>query len=131
MSKKEETKDQAIPARERIEMMKTAGRETISNILPVMDDFDRAIQANGEEVEEGSALEGFVMIHKKMQNIMRHAGLQEMESTGEVFDPNLHEAISEIPAASEDMKGKIIDTVQKGYLLNDVIIRHARVVIGK
>lgn len=113
--------------RDKIDLIANAARDTLSALLPVLDDFDRA-QKNAES---GEFSEGVQLIYNKFLNTMKARGLKEMESNGEVFDPEFHEAITEIPAPSDDMKGKIIDTVEKGYFLNEKIIRHAKVVVGK
>ena len=117
--------------RERIELMKTAGQDTIQTILPVLDDFDRAKKSAEDETSTEQLSEGVLMVYNKLYSVLGSKGLTAMESTGEVFDPELHEAVTEIPAPTEDMKGKVIDTVEKGYLLNDKIIRFAKVVVGK
>ncbi|MEM0993144.1 MAG: nucleotide exchange factor GrpE [Bacteroidota bacterium] len=111
--------------KERLDLMKTASRDTMSVLLPILDDFDRA------KSTEGGFSEGVTIVHNKMMNVLEQKGLKAMDTTGEVFDPELHEALTEIPAASEEMKGKIVDTIEKGYYLNDKIIRHAKVVVGK
>ena len=117
--------------REKLDMLSTAARDTLSAMLPVMDDFDRARKAaESDETKEGFS-EGVELVYNKFVGILSSKGLKAMESTGEAFDPELHEAIAEIPAPSEEMKGKIIDTTEKGYFLNDKIIRHAKVVVGK
>ena len=113
--------------RDKIDLISNAARDTLSALLPVMDDFDRA-QKNAEG---GEFSEGIQLIYNKLLNTLKARGLKEMESTGETFDPEFHEAITEIPAPSDDMKGKVIDTVEKGYFLNEKIIRHAKVVVGK
>lgn len=117
--------------KEKLEFMKTASQDTINAILPVIDDFDRAKKSadDDESVEQFS--EGVMMVYNKLQTTLSNLGLEPMVSTGEVFDPELHAALTEIPAPSEDMKGKVIDTIEKGYLLKDKIIRHAKVVVGK
>lgn len=117
--------------KEKLEFMKTASQETINAMLPVVDDFDRAKKSADDEASVEQFSEGVNMVYNKLKNTLKNLGLEEMQSTGEVFDPELHAAITEIPAPSEDMKGKIIDTVEKGYLLKDKIIRHAKVVVGK
>lgn len=111
--------------KEKLEMMKNAAQDTMSALLPVLDDFDRA--ANSPE----GLSEGILLIHNKLKSILENKGLKPMESTGEPFDPELHEALTEIPAPTEELKGKIVDTIEKGYQLNDKIIRHAKVVVGK
>lgn len=110
--------------REKLDLMKTASQDIMTALLPVLDDFDRAKQ-NGE------LNDGISLVHQKMYKILESKGLVLMESTGEDFNPEFHEAVTEIPAASEEMKGKVIDTVEKGYMLGDKIIRYAKVVVGK
>lgn len=117
--------------KERRDLIVTAGRDTISAILPVLDDFDRAKQSADDENSQEVFTEGVSLVYNKLHNVLKSKGVQAMESNGQPFDPELHEAITEIPAPSEEMKGKIIDTIEKGYLLNDKIIRHAKVVVGK
>jgi len=111
--------------------LSTAARDTLSAMLPVMDDFDRAKNAAESDDNKEGFSEGVELVYNKFVGALSAKGLKAMESTGEVFDPELHEAIAEIPAPSEDMKGKIIDTTEKGYFLNEKIIRHAKVVVGK
>ena len=110
--------------REKLDLMKTAARDTLSSLLDVCDDFDRAKSTDNFS-------DGVDMVYNKLYTKLGTLGLKKMESTGEAFDPELHEAITEIPAPSEDMKGKVIDTIEQGYYLNDTIIRHAKVVVGK
>jgi len=117
--------------RERFELMKTAAQETMNTILPVLDDFDRAKKAAEDEKSTEQLSDGVLMVYNKIYTVLGNKGLQPMESTGEEFDPELHEAITEIPAPTEDLKGKIVDTVEKGYYLNEKIIRFAKVVVGK
>jgi len=117
--------------RERIEMMSSAGRDIIASLLPVLDDFERAQKSAEDETNEEVFPEGVSLVYSKLFGIMKNKGVTTMESTGQDFDPELHEAITEIPAPTEEMKGKIIDTIEQGYLLNDKIIRHAKVVVGK
>jgi molecular chaperone GrpE len=111
--------------KERIDTLKTASQDTLSAFLPIVDDFDRAAK-NGEGLNEGIQL-----IYNKINGIMSQRGIKAMESNGEEFNAEFHEAITEIPVPDEAMKGKVIDTVEKGYFLNDKIIRYAKVVVGK
>ena len=111
--------------------MKNAAQDTMSAILPVLDDFDRAKKSADMEGSEEQFSEGVELVYQKLYRVLEGKGLKVMESTGAAFDAEFHEAITEIPAPTEDMKGKIIDTVENGYLLNDKIIRHAKVVVGK
>lgn len=117
--------------KEKIEYMKTASAGAITAMLPVLDDFDRAKKSADDDATDEYFTEGVQMIYNKIFTVLKNQGLEAMESTGETFDPELHEAITEIPAPSEEMKGKNIDTVEKGYTLKDKIIRHAKVVVGK
>ena len=116
--------------RERIELTKTASTEIIMALLPVMDDFDRATKALEETDNIESFKEGITLIHNKFKSTLTAKGLQVMKSKGETFDTDFHEAITEIPVPDKSMKGKIIDEVEKGYLLGDKVIRYAKVVVG-
>lgn len=117
--------------RERLDLLKTAGQDTINKILPVLDDFDRAKKSAEDEGTDEQLSEGVLMVYNKLYAVMGTLGVKPMETNGEVFDAEIHEAITEIPAPSEEMKGKIIDTVEKGYYMNEKIIRFAKVVVGK
>lgn len=116
-------------AKEKLDWIQNASRDTMSALLPVLDDFDRALKSADAQGE--TFPEGVVLIYNKLYNILHSRGLKPMESNGTSFDPEWHEAITEIPASDESMKGKVIDTVEMGYLLNDKIIRYAKVVVGK
>lgn len=116
-------------SRERFELLNTASKNVLVALLPVLDDFDRAMKS-AEKSADDSLAEGLRMIHHRFLNVVQAQGLHAMESTGETFDPDLHEAITEAPAQDPAMKGKVIDTIEKGYFLNDKIIRHAKVVVG-
>ncbi len=117
--------------KDRLDWMQTASKDVLVSMLPVVDDFERALKAaeNLSETEK-KAVEGFDLIHKKMVGIFTKVGLKPMESIGQVFDAEIHEAITQFPAPTEDMKGKVIDEVEKGYYLNDKVIRFAKVVVG-
>ena len=117
--------------RERMDLLKNASQDAFSALLPVIDDFDRAKNSADDESSEEAFSEGVLLVYNKLNTILNNKGLKKMESTGSVFDPELHEAITKIPAPSEDMKGKIIDTIESGFYLNDKIIRHAKVVVGE
>jgi len=118
-------------AKDRLDWMQTASKDVLVSMLPVVDDFERALKAveNLSETEK-KAVEGFDLIHKKMVGIFTKVGLKPMESIGQPFDAEIHEAITQFPAPSEDLKGKVIDEVEKGYYLNDKVIRFAKVVVG-
>lgn len=118
-------------SKEKLEMIKTASLDMIEVLLPVLDDFDRAKKSADDENSAEVFSEGVTMVYNKLHSLLKLKGLIQMESDGQVFDPELHEAITEMPAPEENMKGKIVDTIEKGYLLQDKIIRHAKVVVGK
>ena len=117
--------------REKLELRKTAAADTLSALLPVLDDFDRAKKNHDDENSTEEFSEGVIFVYDKISTFMTKQGLKVMVSTGEDFNADFHEAITEIPAATEEMKGKVIDTVENGYILNDKIIRYAKVVVGK
>ena len=118
-------------AKEKLELTMSAGSDIIKQILPILDDFERAI-ANNEKSEDLSVVkEGFMLIHSKIKNTLTAKGLKEMNSQGETFNVNIHEALTQIPAPSEDLKGKVVDVIEKGYLLNDKVLRFAKVVVGQ
>lgn len=117
-------------SRERIELFKTAGQEVISSLLPILDDFERAI--NNTPEEQNKEIEGFVLIQNKLNDIMKSNGLIATETKiGDTFDAEVHEAITLIPAPDATQKGKIIDITEKGYQLGDKIIRFPKVVVGQ
>ncbi|MFT4665836.1 MAG: molecular chaperone GrpE [Polaribacter sp.] len=117
--------------KEKMELMDTAAKSTISALLPILDDFARA-KANAEiENSNEPFSEGVQLVYNKLHTTLEQRGLVAMESNGTDFDPEYHEAITEIPAPTEEMKGKVIDTVETGYTLKDKIIRYAKVVVGK
>lgn len=118
-------------SQERLELMKTAARDTMAALLPVVDDFERAKKAADNPATGEVFTEGISLVYHKLHQILSARGLSAMESNGTEFNPEMHEAITEIPAPTEDLKGKVVDTVEKGYLLNDKIIRYAKVVVGR
>lgn len=114
--------------KERIELFKTAGQEVISSLLPILDDFERAIDQTSEENE----IEGFLLINNKLSDVLKSNGLTVTETkVGDIFDAEVHEAITLIPAPEASQKGKIIDVTEKGYQLGDKIIRFPKVVVGQ
>jgi molecular chaperone GrpE len=117
-------------AKEKIDLAKTASEDVIKSLLSTLDDFERALKAFGDDEQVKLAKEGVEIIYNKLYKTLEAKGLKAMVSIGETFDVELHEAITQIPAPSEDMKGKIIDEVEKGYYLNDKVIRFAKVVTG-
>lgn len=117
--------------KEKIELISTASAGVLKDMLSVMDDFERAI-ANNENSDDISAVkDGFKLIHHKLRTLLEAKGLKQMDAKHQPFDSELHEAIANVPAPSEDLKGKIIDDVEKGYYLNDKVIRFAKVVVGQ
>lgn len=117
-------------AKERIELIQTAGKETITSLLEVLDDSERAEKQLQNSEDAKLIKEGNILIFNKLKNILQQKGLKAMKSIGEEFDAEKHEAISELEAGGK-MKGKVVDEVEKGYYLNDKIIRFAKVVVGK
>ena len=118
-------------ARERMEMIETAGKEVIVDLLDVLDDCDRAQKQIEDTTDIREIKDGVLLVFNKLRNTLYARGLKPMETIHQEFDPDLHEAITEIPAPSDDLKGKVLDEIVKGYYLNDKIIRHAKVVVGK
>jgi molecular chaperone GrpE len=117
--------------RERLELINSAARDVIVSLLPVLDDFHRAkLSADDPENEEHFS-EGVSLVYNRLNTILQNQGLAPMASTGEKFDPELHEALTEVPVQDEEQKGVVVDTIETGYTLNDKIIRHAKVVVGK
>jgi len=117
--------------KERMELLKTAGESLLVSILPVIDDFDRAMQTLNMMEEENHLKDGVRLIYTKFQDFLKQNGVKEIEAKEKDFNTDLHEAITKIPAPTEELKGKIVDVVQKGYYLNDKVIRFSKVVIGE
>ena len=119
-------------AKERIDLFRNAGLEFLESMLPVLDDFDRAIKHRADIKETEEMAKGIDLIQSKLVGILDQKGLKAMESSiGTAFNTDFHEAITQIPAPSKDLVGKVIDETEKGYLLNDKVIRYAKVVVGK
>lgn len=118
-------------AKERIELFKVANQETLKAMIVVLDDFDRAQKSMDNANDIDALKEGLKLVHHKLKNTLQSQGLAEMEnSVGKVFDTDQHEAVTNIPAPNDEMKGKVVDELEKGYLLNDKVIRFAKVVVG-
>lgn len=117
--------------KERVELLQTASSDTIKELLVILDDFDRAVKANDSLSDIAVVKEGFVLIHQKLYRKLEAKGLKPIESAGQPFNTDFHEAITQIPAPSEELKGKVVDEVEKGYTLNDKVIRFSKVVIGQ
>jgi molecular chaperone GrpE len=116
-------------SKERIELLQTAGKEVIASLLPVLDDFDRALKAMETATDVTPVKEGVALVQNKLNHILTSKGLKPMEAKGQPFDGDLHEGITSIPAG-DDLKGKVVDELEKGYYLNDKVIRFAKVVVG-
>lgn len=116
--------------KERLDLIKNANQDTILSLLPILDDFERAKKASEAENSNEKFSEGVLLVYNKLNSIMSNLGLKVLEVNGDDFNPELHEAVSEI-SISEETKGKIVDTVERGYQLNDKIIRFPKVVVGK
>tara|TARA_X000000950_G_scaffold35695_2_gene38188 strand:+ start:26896 stop:27426 length:531 start_codon:yes stop_codon:yes gene_type:complete len=118
-------------SRERIDLFKTAGQEVISSLLPVLDDFDRAVSLNAQD-DGKKDIEGFILIKNKFSDVLKSNGLVEIETQqGATFDAEIHEAITQIPVEDQAQKGKVIDVIEKGYQLGEKIIRYPKVVVGQ
>jgi len=116
--------------KERADERKEAGKELMVSLLPILDDFERAAKAMENSTDINAVKEGVALVQHKLKNILTQKGLKEMESKGAAFDPDIHEAITNIPAPSDDLKGKVVDELEKGYYLNDKVVRFAKVVVG-
>jgi molecular chaperone GrpE len=118
-------------AKEKIDIITNASEGLLKEILPVIDDFERAI-TNNKKVDDASTIkEGFELIYNKLNKTLVNKGLKTMDSQGQAFDPDIHEAITKIPATSKKMKGKVVDVIEKGYMINEKVIRFAKVVVGE
>ncbi|MCB0686672.1 MAG: nucleotide exchange factor GrpE [Saprospiraceae bacterium] len=118
-------------ARERLDLIRTASEDLVGKLLPVLDDFERAKKNAEDSSSPESFSEGVSLVYQKLHHALESKGLKAMDPEEIDFDPELHEAITKIPAPDPSLKGKIIDVIEKGYYLNDKIIRHAKVVIGE
>ena len=119
--------------KEKSELIRTASEDVIATLLPVLDDMERAIallDTSTNDPANTAFLEGINLIYNKFKSTLQQKGLEAIASKGQLFDVDFHEAIAQIPAPSEDLKGKVVDEVQKGYLLGGKVIRFARVVVG-
>ena len=118
-------------SKERIELFKTAGQEILTSLLPVLDDFDRALKEMAK-ADDKEMFKGVELIRVKFREILKSKGLEEVEvAAGDTFDAEVHDAITQIPAPDKKMKGKIVDVVERGFKLGERIIRHPKVVVGK
>ena len=117
--------------KEKADLLKYGGESAMRDLLPVVDDFERAMDAIGKGGDIDSLKEGVQLIYNKFVKYLEHNKVTPIESTGKDFDDNLHEAITTFPAPSEDLRGKVIDTTIKGYMIDDKVLRHAKVVVGQ
>jgi molecular chaperone GrpE len=116
--------------KERLDWMQTASKDLMVELLPVVDDMERAMKSM-QQAGDVKSVEGMELVFKKLYNTLEKKGLKPMQAQGESFDPEIHEAVTQFEAPTEDMKGKVIDELEKGYFLNDKVIRFAKVVVGK
>lgn len=116
--------------KEKIDLIKTANEDLLLALIPIVDDFERGMKANEETEDVAAVKEGVALIYDKFGKLITSKGVEPINATGEEFDTELHEAITQIPAPTEDMKGKVIDEVEKGYKLGEKVIRYSKVVIG-
>ena len=116
--------------RERLDLIKSAGQDIMTSILPMLDDMERAVKAMSEAKNVEAVKEGIQLVYQKMKTITESKGLKAMESTGKDFDADLHDAIANVPVKDDAQKGKVIEEIEKGYYLNDKVIRHAKVIVG-
>lgn len=117
--------------RERTDLVKSAAEKALKGILPIVDDFERGLDAIKDSTDAEAVKEGMQLIYNKLVKYLADNGVKAMESTGAAFDADLHEAVAMIPAPSDDKKGMVSDTVEKGYMLNDRVLRHAKVVVAQ
>ncbi len=117
--------------KERMELTKSAGEDILVNILPVIDDFERALGSIDQAKDIHAVKEGIQLIYNKFKEFLKQKGVKEIDAKEKEFDTDLHEAITKIPAPDEKLKGKVVDVIEKGYYLNDKVIRFSKVVIGE
>lgn len=117
--------------KEKSELIKNAGESVFKGLLPIVDDFERALKASESSEDAGSLREGMDLIYKKLKKYMEQNGVKEMDPEDKEFDSDRHDAITAVPVQDESQKGKILDMVEKGYMINDKVLRHAKVVVGQ
>ncbi len=117
--------------KEKSDLIKSGGESVLVNILPVIDDFERALESMKDISDDDAGKQGTLLIYNKFKEFLKQNNIKEIEALQQDFDVDLHEAITKIPAPSDELKGKVVDVVQKGYCLNDKVIRFAKVVIGE
>lgn len=117
-------------AKEKMEFISNAQGELMKELIPVLDDFQRGLKASARAQDGSAAREGMELIYHKLYRTLEQKGLKPMEATGTDFDPELHEAVTQVPAPQDNLKGKVIDEVEKGYYLHDKVLRFAKVIVG-
>ena len=117
--------------KEKADIIRSGGERVLSDIIPLVDDFERALKALNEDEEKDSILEGIDLIYQKFISFLEQHGVREIESIGQPFDPDKFEAVTTIPVEDKSQKGKVIDCIQKGYMLNDKVIRFPKVIVGE
>lgn len=117
--------------KEKVDLIKSGGESVILNILPVVDDFERALASLKDVPEDDAGKQGTLLIYAKLSEFLKQNNVKEIDSLNQDFDVDHHEALTKIPAPEENLKGKVVDVIQKGYQLNDKVIRFAKVVIGE
>ena len=117
--------------KEKMELIKSGGESVFINIIPVVDDFERALDSLKEISDDDAGKQGTALIYNKFSEFLKQNNIKEIEALHQEFDVDLHEAITKIPASEKKLKGKVVDVIQKGYLLNEKVIRFAKVIIGE
>lgn len=117
--------------REKSDIVKNASEKVLAGLLPIVDDFERGIEANRNSEDAESVKEGMELIYHKLIKFLEQNGVKAIDSTGAEFNPDLHDAIAMVPVENPDQKGKVIDTATKGYTINDKVLRHAKVAVGQ
>jgi len=117
--------------KEKIDLIKNGGESVLINILPVIDDFERALDSLKDVADDDAGKQGTALIYNKFEEFLKQNNVKEIDALHQVFDVDMHEALTKIPASEEKLKGKVVDVIQKGYLLNEKVIRFAKVVIGE
>lgn len=117
--------------KEKVDLLKTAGEDCLIRILPVLDDFERAMKSMESSTDIGAVKDGVQFIYNKLRDSLTQQGIKEIDAHSKEFDTDLHEALSKAPATDESLKGKVLEVIEKGYLLNDKVIRYAKVIVGE
>lgn len=117
--------------REKSDIIRNASEKVLLGLLPIVDDFERGLEAAAKATDAEAIRSGMELIYNKLVKYLAQNGVTPMETNGQPFDPELHEALANVPAADEEQKGKIVDTLTKGYMINDKVLRHAKVAVGQ